>query len=79
MCVMCMHSVLHNSRLDLSRQCQSAIFVSLGTGFTGRKPGNPVKFSTEPDLQEEECQQLLLHYMPEHIRHTKITQRLFIK
>ena len=39
----------------------------------------PVKFSTEPDLEEEECQQLLLKYMPAHIQNTKITQRLFIK
>ena len=39
----------------------------------------PVKFSTEPDLEEEECQQLLLECMPAHIRNTKITQRLFIK
>ena len=38
-----------------------------------------VKFGSEPDLPEEECQQLLLQYMPEHVRNTKITQRLFIK
>ena len=41
--------------------------------------GQPVKFSLEPELLEEECQQLLLQYMPEHVRNTKITQRLFIK
>jgi len=39
----------------------------------------PVRFSSEPDLQDEECQQLLQHYIPQHIRNTKITQRLFIK
>lgn len=41
--------------------------------------GLPVKFSMEPDLPEDECQQLLLQYMPEHVRNTKITQKLFIK
>ena len=39
----------------------------------------PVKFSSQPDLPEEECQQLLLQYMPEHVRNTKTMQRLFIK
>ena len=39
----------------------------------------PVKFSSEPNLPEEECEQLLLQYMPEHIQKTKVTQRLFIK
>ena len=43
------------------------------------QPDSPVKFSSEPDLQDEECQQLLQQYMPEHVRNTKITQRLFIK
>ena len=45
----------------------------------GAPPYQPVKFSSEPDLPKEECQQLLLKYMPAHIRNTKITQRLFIK
>lgn len=79
MCVVCMHSVLHNSRLDLSRQCQRAMFVSLGTGFTGRKPGNPVKFSTEPDLTEAECHRLLEHFTPQHMKKNKTLQRLFIR
>ena len=39
----------------------------------------PVKFSSVPDLPEEECQQLLLQYMPENIQKRKVTQRLFIK
>ena len=38
-----------------------------------------VNFSSQPDLPEDECQKLLLQYMPEHVRNTKITQRLFIK
>ena len=39
----------------------------------------PVMFSSEPDLPEVECEQLLLQYMPENIQKTKVTQRLFIK
>ena len=39
----------------------------------------PVKFSLERDLEEKECQDLLLDFMPEHISKTKITQKLFIK
>ena len=38
-----------------------------------------MKFSVEDDLSEEECQQLLNKYMPDHIKKTKITQRLFIR
>ena len=42
--------------------------------FSGRPL---VKFSTDPDLAEEECQRLLLCYMPDHIKENKITQKLF--
>ena len=39
----------------------------------------PVKFSSQADLKEKECQELLQQYMPEHAQNTKIAQRLFIK
>ena len=38
-----------------------------------------VKFSTDPELAEEECQRLLCYYMPDHIKENKITQKLFIQ
>ena len=38
-----------------------------------------MKFSLEPDLSNDECQSLLRTYMSEHVKKTKITQRLFIK
>ncbi len=41
--------------------------------------GRLVKFSQDPDLLPHQCQTLLHKYMPEHIRSTKITQRLFVK
>ena len=44
-----------------------------------REGGQLVKFSLDPELSEEECQSLLQKYMSEHIKKTKITQRLFIK
>ena len=43
------------------------------------REGHLVKFSTDPDLSDEECHQLLLEHMPKHIRATKITQQLFIR
>ena len=39
----------------------------------------PVKFSSQDDLKEEKCRELLQYYMPKHARNTKIAQRLFIK
>lgn len=41
--------------------------------------GQLIKFSLEPDLSGVECQTLLQTYMSEHVKKTKITQRLFIK
>ena len=52
---------------------------NLHTYTVGIYARKPVKFSLEPNLPEEECQQLLKHYMPEHVQNTKITQSLFIK
>ena len=53
--------------------CHACIYAA------GAHAGKPVKFGTEPDLQDEECHELLLQNMPEHVRRTKITQKLFIK
>ena len=44
-----------------------------------REGGVPVKFSLDPDLPASDCHALLADYMPDHIKRTKITQRLFIK
>ncbi len=41
--------------------------------------GRLVKFSQDHDLPLHQCQTLLHKYMSEHIRSTKITQRLFVK
>ena len=58
-------------------QAQSDI---LTLAYTGRLiAGKEVKFSSESDLKDKECQELLLHYMPDHVRNKKITQRLFVK
>ena len=38
-----------------------------------------VKFSRDPDLEDEECHALLREYMPEHVVPTKITQQLYIR
>ena len=38
-----------------------------------------VKFSTKKDLTNKECQHILLQNMPPHVKHSKITQRLFVK
>ena len=46
-------------------------FCSLGSGI--------IKFSTDPSLPDAECQRLLQKYMPEHVKKTKITQKLFIQ
>ena len=54
---------------------QTEIFTNT-VGFHARQP---VKFSSQPNLKEEECRKLLLQYMPDHVKSTKITQRLFIK
>ena len=42
-------------------------------------PGSLVKFSTDPDVADDECHRLLNEFMPEHIKARKITQHLFIK
>ena len=40
---------------------------------------NKVRFSDDKDLSDAECHRLLQKYMPEHIKETKITEKLFIK
>lgn len=44
-----------------------------------RECGQLVKFSTDSDLSDEECHEMLQHHMPRHISSTKITQQLFIR
>ena len=38
-----------------------------------------IKFSTDPDLSNEECHSLLQEYMPPHVANTKIIQQLFVR
>jgi len=45
----------------------------------GKKRSNPIKFSTMPDLPSEECERLLVKFVPASIRHTKTSQQLFLK
>ncbi len=54
------------------------VFLHYLTGRRGRQD-QLVKFSEDPDLLPDQCHTLLYKYMPEHIRSTKITQRLFVK
>lgn len=42
-------------------------------------PGRLVKFSTDPDVADDECHRLLNEFMADHIKARKITQHLFIK
>ena len=44
-----------------------------------REGGRQVKFSTEPNLKDEDCHSLLQEFMPLHITPHKITQQLFIR
>ena len=47
---------------------------------TGSKPPQGlIKFSTDPDLSDEECHRLLQESMPPHVAMTKITQQLFVR
>ena len=39
----------------------------------------PIKFSTATNLSDQECRELLLKYMPTHIKETKISQKLFVQ
>ena len=41
--------------------------------------GSLVKFSTAPEVADEECYRLLLKYMPDYNKENKITQKLFIQ
>ena len=59
--------------------CLTNLSSHMYTYAVGVHADKIVKFSYEHDLPKEECQKLLLHYMPDHIKNTKITQRLFIK
>ena len=38
-----------------------------------------IKFSTDPSLSDRECERLLQKYMSDHVKETKITQKLFIQ
>lgn len=47
--------------------------------YDDRQPNQLVKFSTDPDLPDEDCHKLLQKYMEIHVASTKITQQLFIR
>lgn len=44
-----------------------------------REGGALVKFSVRKDLPDDDCQALLSKFMPDHVKTSKITQRLFVK
>ena len=44
-----------------------------------REGGPLIKFSNKKDLPDEECQVLLSKLMPDHVKKSKITQRVFVK
>ena len=45
--------------------------------IVGKK--RPVKFSTVADLSSDECERLLMKYIPPSIRKTKTSQLLFLR
>jgi len=59
----------------------SEFLCNMNTKFftVGKKRSNPIKFSTMPDLSSEECERLLLKFVPVSIRNTKTSQQLFLK
>jgi len=59
----------------------SEFLCNMNTKFftVGKKRSNPIKFSTMPDLPSEECERLLVKYVPASIRNTKTSQQLFLK
>jgi hypothetical protein len=44
-----------------------------------RQGDDPIKFSTDPRVPDTECKRLLQKYMSDHVKSTKITQKLFIQ
>ena len=38
-----------------------------------------IKFNTDPRLSDAECKRLLQKYMSDHVKETKLTQKLFIQ
>lgn len=59
--------------------CVTNTLFSIASGFTGRKPGIPVKFGVDPDLPEVECHKLLEQFTPQHMKKNKTMQKLFVK
>ena len=44
-----------------------------------RREGKPVKFSTDKDIPQSQCNKLLLDEMSKQIRKSKIIQKLYIR
>ena len=38
-----------------------------------------VRFGTDKDVESEDCSLLFEKYMPLHLRHRKVTQRMFVQ
>ena len=49
------------------------------SGIMRKREGKPVKFSTEKDIPQPECNKLLLDEMSKQIRKSKIIQKLYIR
>ena len=47
--------------------------------FSCHVEGKPVKFSTDPDIPDRECHELIKKSWPEFVMNPKVTQKLFIK
>ena len=69
------------SDAPLNKHCHNTFgsFFSIASGFTGRKPGIPIKFSVDLDLPEAECHKLLDQFTPQHMKKNKTLQKLFVK
>lgn len=61
----------------LLRVCTCYFFLSIANRKGKTAP--LVKFSEDPDLENEECWRLLDKYTPPHMKHNKTTQKLFVR
>ena len=58
----------------------NVLFLLLSApGLMKKKEGKPIKFSTDRDMSEAECNRYLGDEMSEQIKKSKIIQKLYIR
>lgn len=58
---------------------QLSISTASATGLMKKKEGKPIKFSTDRDMSEAECNKYLGDEMSKQIKKSKIIQKLYIR